>query len=152
MQERLHREMKKILTSNKIGSELAYSKFSRFFYQNNAKKSGKVCSPIMEEVSNAKNNAMQKSSETKPTYLETFGIRNKAPAQSGQERQCSEKVPSKNPLVAITCDQINIILDEIKIEIDDNCEASEFQEDNDHTYDSVPRTNFANVAVWIESV
>ena len=59
VQERLHREMKKILTSNRIGSELAYSKFSRFFFQNNAKKSGKVWLPIMEEASNAKSNAMQ---------------------------------------------------------------------------------------------
>ena len=133
VQERLRREMKKILTSNRIGSELAYSKFSRFFFQNNAKKSGKVWSPIMEEASNAKSNAMQNSSQVKPRYMETYGIRNKVPAQSGQERQCSEEVPSKNTLLAITCDQINIILDEIKLEIDDNCETSDLQEDNDHT-------------------
>ena len=75
VQERLHREMKKILTSNRIGSELAYSKFSRFFFKNNAKKSGKIWSPIMEEVSDAKSNAMQNSSEAKPKYVETFGIR-----------------------------------------------------------------------------
>ena len=136
-QERLHREMKKILTSNRMGSELAYSKFSRFFFQSNAKKSGKAWSPIMEEVSKVKGNAMQSSSEVKPTYIETFGIRHKAPAQSGQERQCSEEVPTKNPLVAVTCAQINIILDEIKLEINDNCESSDFQEDNNHTYDSV---------------
>ena len=40
-------------------------------------------------------------------------------------------------MVAVTCDQINTILDEIKLEIDNNCESSDFQEDNDHTYDSV---------------
>ena len=77
VQERLHREMKKLLTSNRIGSELAYSKFSRFSFQSNAKKSGKAWSPIMEEVSKAKGNAMQTSSEAKPTYIETFGIRHK---------------------------------------------------------------------------
>ena len=140
VQERLHREMKKILTSHRIGSELAYSKFSRFFFKNNAKKSGKIWSPIMEEVSNVKSNAMQNSSEAKPTYVETFGIRQKATAQSCQEKQCSEEVPSKTPLVAVTCDQINIILDEIKSEIEGNCEISDSQEDNDHTYDSVPLT------------
>ena len=141
VQERLHREMKKILTSNRIGSELAYSKFSRFFFKNNAKKSGKIWSPIMEEVSNAKSNAMQNSSEAKPTYVETFGIRQKDPAQSCQERQCSEEVPSKTPLVAVTVEQINIILDEIKSEIEGNCEISDNQEDNDHTYDSGPLTH-----------
>ena len=40
-------------------------------------------------------------------------------------------------MVAVTCDQINIILDKIKLEIDNNCESSDYQEDNDHTYDSV---------------
>ena len=94
----------------------------------------------MEEVSNVKSNAMQNSSEAKPTYVETFGIRQKATAQSCQEKQCSEEVPSKTPLVAVTCDQINIILDEIKSEIEGNCEISDSQEDNDHTYDSVPLT------------
>ena len=84
---------------------------------------------------------MQNSSEAKPTHVETFGIRHKASAQSGQERQGSEEVPCKNPLVAVTCDQINIILDEIKLEIDGNCEISDFQEDNDHTYGSVPLTD-----------
>ena len=44
------------------------------------------------------------------------------------------------PLVAVTCDQINIILDEIKSEIEGNCEISDSQEDNHHTYDSVPLT------------
>ena len=43
-------------------------------------------------------------------------------------------------MLALTCDQINIILDEIKLEIDDNCETSDLQEDNDNTYDSVPLT------------
>ena len=79
------------------------------FFQNNAKKSGKIWLPIMDEVSIAKSNAMQNSLETKPTYVETFGIRQKATAQSGQERQCSEEVPSKTStaLAAVTCDQIN---------------------------------------------
>ena len=77
----------------------------------------------MEEVSNAKSNAMENSSEAKPIYVETFGIRQKATAQSCQEKQCSEELPSETPLVAVTCDQINIILDEIKSETEGNCES-----------------------------
>ena len=52
----------------------------------------------MEEVSNVKSNAKPNSSEAKPMYVETFGIRQKATAQSCQEKQCSEEVPSKMPL------------------------------------------------------
>ena len=59
VQERLHRKMKKILTSKRLGSELAYSKFLHVFFQNKAKKSGKAWSPILEEVSHAKINPMQ---------------------------------------------------------------------------------------------
>ena len=61
-------------------------------------------------------------------------------------------MPSKTPLVAVICDHINIILDEIKSEIEGNCEISDSQEDNDHTYDSVPLTRHDKSAKQILQV
>ena len=33
--ERLHKEMKKLLSKNRMGTQLAYAKFSRFFFKHN---------------------------------------------------------------------------------------------------------------------
>jgi hypothetical protein len=36
--ERLHKEMKKLLSKNRMGTQLAYAKFTRFFFKHNQKR------------------------------------------------------------------------------------------------------------------
>ena len=132
VQKRMHREMKKILSSNRIGTELAYSKFSRFFFQHNARKSeGGLWSPIMEEAKVRRLDATGRSLEAKEAYVETFGIREKSVAQTTEGKDSSPKVIS---LKELTCDQISVILDEIKFSIEEQGDFDDHREhENDHT-------------------
>ncbi|CAH3193843.1 unnamed protein product [Porites evermanni] len=141
VQKRMHREMKKILSSNRIGTELAYSKFSRFFFQHNARKSeGGLWSPIMEEAKVRRLDATGRSLEAKEAYVETFGIREKSVAQTTEGKDSSPKAIS---LKELTCDQISEILDEIKFSIEEQSDLDDHREhENDHTDASTsPRDN-----------
>ena len=149
VQERVHREMKKILSSNRIGSELAYSKFSRFFFQHNARKSeGGLWSPIMEEAKVRRLDATGRSLEAKKAYVETFGIREKSAAQTTEEKDSSPKAIS---LKELTCDQISVILDEIKFSIEEQSDLDDHREhENDHTDASTsPRDNSVGLILRI---
>lgn len=149
VQERMHREMKKILSSNRIGSELAYSKFSRFFFQHNARKSeGGLWSPIMEEAKVRRLHATGRSLEAKEAYVETFGIREKSAAQTTEGKDSSPKAIS---LKELTCDQISVILDEIKFSIEEQSDLDDHREhENDHTDASTsPRDNSVGLILRI---
>ena len=70
--ERLHKDMKKVLCKNRLGVQLAYAKFSRYFFRHNQQRGDKLSinSLLMQQIKNGVN---------QPTNVNdiTIGVRSK---------------------------------------------------------------------------
>ena len=77
--ERLHKEMKKLLAKNRMGTQLAYAKFTRFFFKHNQKRGNcdSICSLAAKRHQNSFKGADSNVPISLPSKKVFFGIRPK---------------------------------------------------------------------------
>ncbi len=142
--ERLHKEMKKLLAKNRMGTQLAYAKFTRFFFKHNQKRGN--CDSIYSLSAKTHQNSFKGTDGNAPTTSTTekvfFGIRPKERNSVALPVNFDGTTEEQKSLPQYTLDMLTpVVLDAISKKIDMALEkdaqvSGDLQPDHTYSFDT----------------